>query len=60
MTVKEFTGMQSEFAPKRVKFTVDGVPLTVWNFDMLAGKTVAAWGMYVNGVIEISTECGEC
>lgn len=35
MTIKEFIGMQSEFAPKRVKFTVDGV-------------------------IEISTECGEC
>lgn len=60
MTVKEFTGMQSEFAPKRLKFTVDGTPLTVWNFDMLAGKTVAAWGMLVDGIIEITTKCEEC
>lgn len=60
MTVKEFTGMQSEFAPKRLKFTVDGTPLTVWNFDMLAGKTVVAWGMHVDGIIEITTKCEEC
>lgn len=60
MTVKEFTGMQAEFAPKRLKFTVDEVPLTVWNFDMLAGKTVAAWGMHVDGIIEITTKCEEC
>lgn len=60
MTIKEFTGMQSEFAPKRVKFTADGVPLTVWDFDMLTGKTVAAWGMRVDGTIEITTKCEEC
>lgn len=60
MTVKEFVGTQSEFASKRLKFTVDGVLLTVWNFDMLAGKTVALWGMYVDGIIEIMTKCEEC
>ena len=60
MTVKEFTGMQSEFAHKRLKFTVDEVPLTVWNFDMLAGKTVVAWGMHADGIIEITTKCEEC
>lgn len=38
MTIKEFTGMQSEFAPKRVEFTVEGVPLTIHNFDLFAGK----------------------
>lgn len=38
----------------------DGAPLTVWNFDMLAGKTVAAWGMRVDGIIEITTKCEEC
>lgn len=59
MTVKEFTGMQSESAPKWVKFTVDGVPLTIWNFDMLAGKTVMAWGMCIDDVIEITTKCEE-
>lgn len=60
MTVKEFTGMQSEFARKRLKFTVDGMLLTAWNFNMLAGKTVTAWGMYVDGIIEITTKCEEC
>lgn len=60
MTVEEFTGMRSEFAPKRVEFTVDGVLSTVWNFDMLAGKIVAAWGMHVDGIIEITTKCEEC
>lgn len=60
MTIKEFTGMQSEFAPKRVKFTVEGVPLTIHDFDLFAGKTVAAWGMRVDGIIEIVTKYEEC
>ena len=60
MTVKEFTGMQGEFAPKRVESTVDGVPSTVWDLDMPAGKTATAWGMRVDGIIEITTKCEEC
>ena len=60
MTVKEFTGMQAEFAPKRVKFTAEGVPLTIRNFDLFADKTVAVWAMYVDGVIDILTKCEEC
>lgn len=60
MTVKEFTGMQAEFAPKQVKFAVDGVPLTIHNFDMLADKTVAVWAMYVDGLIDILTKCEGC
>lgn len=60
MTVKEFTGMQSEFAPKPIKFTIDGVPLTVHNFDLLADAVVMAWGQYIDNVIEITTKCEEC
>lgn len=60
MTVKEFVGMQSEFAPKRIKFIVDGVPLTMHNFDLLADNVVMAWGQYIDNVIEISMECGGC
>lgn len=60
MTAKEFTGMQAEFALKPVKFAVDGVPLTIHNFDLFADKTVAEWAMHVNGIIDIVTKYEEC
>lgn len=60
MTVKEFVGMQAEFAPKQVKFTVEGVPLTTHNFDLFADKVVVVWAMYVDGIIDIVTKYEEC